>query len=102
MAEKPFTSEASGFLQLAWLFEQVRCAGHDLERFLTAQQAVGFFVELDYAVVESAHNKKRRRFDLGEIPEREVRAAPARNHRAHFGSWAAAIKAAAAPVLAPK
>jgi hypothetical protein len=90
-------------VQGAGLLEQVAGPGNDLEDGQTAQLGLGLAVALQHQLVVAADDQQGRGPDLAEAgaarsgrPPRDT-TAPIRSGRA-----AAPMRAAAAPVLAPK
>jgi len=102
MNGEPVAGEPGGG-ERAWLLDQVGGSGHHDQVILAAQLRLGRTVEAEHGMVVAADDQQRGRPHLpqpwaGKIgrPPRDITAA-----MSAVGS-AAASKAAAAPVLAPK
>ena len=86
--EEPVPSQVGDVFECAGFFEEVCCAGNDLESGLSGELFHGLAVELDDYFVKAADDQQCRLANVAEIGAGEVRPTTTR--------------AAAAPVLAPK
>jgi hypothetical protein len=100
---EPLACQARHLLEGARLLEEVRRAGDDGELLRRGEERQSLPVEPEDRGVVAADDQERRRLHTSERLSGEVGAASTRDHRpTRSGRSAAAIKAAAAPVLEPK
>ena len=100
---EPVGCQPLDLLERAGFLEQVRRARDDFEPRDRPHPALRFFIQFDDGLVVAADDQERRRLDgASASPARSGR--PPRDTTAAeiSGRSAAAINAAAAPVLAPK
>src|SRR5262245_23657088 len=84
MCLKPLRSELSDLLESPAFFEQVTCAGNDLESFDAWQLCVGLPIEFDHRLVIAAYDEQCGRGYLLESGSCQVRPAAARHDGADF------------------
>ena len=101
---KPVRRQTGHFLERARFLEKVRGVRDDRERFLALQLRIRVLLSRRDFLVAFAHDEKGGGFHIGQCFTGQIRPAAARHDRTDrsIPSAAAARKAAAPPVLAPK
>ena len=61
MLFEPFACELGYVLERARIFEEMRCAAHDLETMLASQLGCGFAIERNDLTIEAAYDEHARR-----------------------------------------
>src|SRR5688572_27684028 len=78
---KPMGSEVRHFFQRARFFEQMSCAGNDLQFPLARELREGAAIEADDGIIVTANNEEGGGADFGQRVAREIRPATARDDR---------------------
>src|SRR5205823_7798959 len=78
---EPIVGELGYFFECAWLFEQMGCAGHNLDLAFALHLRARLLVQIDHNVIFATNDQQRRCFYYSQIIASEIRTTAASYHR---------------------